>query len=224
MLVMSFCFLVSFHIFLLWLYCQRVFCFGCTVKGFSVVAVLSKGFLLWLYCQSVSSCGCTVESVCQLWLCVSCGNTVKCVSVVVVLSKVCVGCGCAVRSVCKLWLCCQKCVVVLSEVCVCAVRSVCQLWLCYWKCVLLLEVCVSCGCAVRSVSCGCAVRSGSSGCAVRSVSSGCAVAGDVIAPGDILCDIQTDKAVVGMEYDDEGILAKILVSQNSIPLTEILVS
>ena len=46
----------------------------------------------------------------------------------------------------------------------------------------------------------------------------------MIAPGDILCDIQTDKAVVGMEYDDEGILAKILVSQNSIPLTEILVS
>ena len=136
-----------------------------------------------------------LSSVCQLWL-----YCQKCVSVVVVLSEVCVSCGCVVRSV-----------VVLSEMCGCAIRSVCQLWLCCWKCVLLLEVCVSCGCAVRIVSCG---------CAVRSVSGGCAVAGDVIAPGDILCDIQTDKAVVGMEYDDEGILAKILVSQNSIPLTE----
>ena len=179
------------------------------------MAVLSKGFQFWLYCQRVFSCGCTVKVfpvvVVLLKVCVSCGNTVERVSVVVVLSKVCVSCGCAVRSVCKLWLCCQKCVVVLSEMCGCAIRSVCQLWLCCWKCVLLLEVCVSCGCAVRIVSCG---------CAVRSVSGGCAVAGDVIAPGDILCDIQTDKAVVGMEYDDEGILAKILVSQNSIPLTE----
>ena len=51
-------------------------------------------------------------------------------------------------------------------------------------------------------------------------SCGGVLAGDVIAPGDIICDIQTDKAVVGMEYDDEGILAKILVSQNSISSTE----
>ena len=35
--------------------------------------------------------------------------------------------------------------------------------------------------------------------------------GDKVSPGDVLCDIQTDKAVVGMEYDDDGILAKILV-------------
>ncbi|XP_076450640.1 LOW QUALITY PROTEIN: pyruvate dehydrogenase protein X component, mitochondrial-like [Babylonia areolata] len=39
--------------------------------------------------------------------------------------------------------------------------------------------------------------------------------GDVITPGDVLCDIQTDKAVVSMEYDDEGVLAKILKPDNS---------
>ena len=35
--------------------------------------------------------------------------------------------------------------------------------------------------------------------------------GDPIAPGDILCDIQTDKAVVSFEMEEEGILAKVLV-------------
>ena len=30
-------------------------------------------------------------------------------------------------------------------------------------------------------------------------------------PGDLLCDIQTDKAVLGFEYEEEGILAKIIV-------------
>ena len=35
--------------------------------------------------------------------------------------------------------------------------------------------------------------------------------GDSIQPGDILCDIQTDKAVVSFELEEEGILAKILV-------------
>lgn len=35
--------------------------------------------------------------------------------------------------------------------------------------------------------------------------------GDTIAPGDVLCEIQTDKAVVSLEYDEEGILAKVLV-------------
>lgn len=35
--------------------------------------------------------------------------------------------------------------------------------------------------------------------------------GDPIAPGDVLCDIQTDKAVVSFETEEEGILAKILV-------------
>lgn len=35
--------------------------------------------------------------------------------------------------------------------------------------------------------------------------------GDVIAPGDVLCEIQTDKAVMSFETEEEGILAKILV-------------
>ena len=34
--------------------------------------------------------------------------------------------------------------------------------------------------------------------------------GETISPGDILCDIQTDKAVVSFEMEEEGILAKIL--------------
>lgn len=36
--------------------------------------------------------------------------------------------------------------------------------------------------------------------------------GESVVPGDVLCEIQTDKAVVSMEVDEEGILAKILVS------------
>lgn len=39
--------------------------------------------------------------------------------------------------------------------------------------------------------------------------------GDVIAPGDLLCDIQTDKAVVSMDLEEEGILAKILMPEGS---------
>ena len=35
--------------------------------------------------------------------------------------------------------------------------------------------------------------------------------GDTVEPGDIICDIQTDKAVVSFEVEEEGILAKILV-------------
>lgn len=35
--------------------------------------------------------------------------------------------------------------------------------------------------------------------------------GDKISPGDVLCDIQTDKAVMSFETEEEGILAKILV-------------
>lgn len=34
-----------------------------------------------------------------------------------------------------------------------------------------------------------------------------------MSPGDVLCEIQTDKAVVGFEYEEEGVLAKILVSK-----------
>jgi pyruvate/2-oxoglutarate dehydrogenase complex dihydrolipoamide acyltransferase (E2) component len=35
--------------------------------------------------------------------------------------------------------------------------------------------------------------------------------GDPVSPGDVLCDIQTDKAVVSFETEEEGVLAKILV-------------
>lgn len=39
--------------------------------------------------------------------------------------------------------------------------------------------------------------------------------GDKIAPGDVLCDIQTDKAVMSLETDEEGILAKIIKPDDS---------
>lgn len=39
--------------------------------------------------------------------------------------------------------------------------------------------------------------------------------GDTIAPGDVLCEIETDKAVVAFETEEEGVLAKILVSFNN---------
>eukprot|EP00602_Paraphysomonas_sp_CaronLab_P001968 CAMPEP_0185021026 /NCGR_PEP_ID=MMETSP1103-20130426/3688_1 /TAXON_ID=36769 /ORGANISM="Paraphysomonas bandaiensis, Strain Caron Lab Isolate" /LENGTH=433 /DNA_ID=CAMNT_0027552299 /DNA_START=261 /DNA_END=1559 /DNA_ORIENTATION=+ len=35
--------------------------------------------------------------------------------------------------------------------------------------------------------------------------------GDTFAPGDVLCEVETDKASVGFEVQDEGVLAKILV-------------
>jgi len=39
--------------------------------------------------------------------------------------------------------------------------------------------------------------------------------GEAIAAGDVLCDIQTDKAVVSMECDDDGVVAKILMAEGS---------
>ncbi|XP_045137032.1 pyruvate dehydrogenase protein X component, mitochondrial-like isoform X2 [Portunus trituberculatus] len=39
--------------------------------------------------------------------------------------------------------------------------------------------------------------------------------GDPIQPGDVLCDIQTDKAVVAMDIEEEGTLAKILLPDDS---------
>lgn len=36
--------------------------------------------------------------------------------------------------------------------------------------------------------------------------------GELINPGDAIADIQTDKAVMALEFEDESILAKILVS------------
>lgn len=35
--------------------------------------------------------------------------------------------------------------------------------------------------------------------------------GEEIQPGDALADIQTDKAVMSFELEEEGVLAKILV-------------
>jgi len=35
--------------------------------------------------------------------------------------------------------------------------------------------------------------------------------GDPVAPGDVLCEVQTDKAVVSFEIEEEGVIAKILV-------------
>lgn len=37
--------------------------------------------------------------------------------------------------------------------------------------------------------------------------------GEAVAAGDALCEIETDKAVVTMESSDDGIMAKILVSE-----------
>lgn len=34
--------------------------------------------------------------------------------------------------------------------------------------------------------------------------------GEKIDPGDVICEIQTDKAVVAYEIEDEAVLAKIL--------------
>ncbi|XP_059482904.1 pyruvate dehydrogenase protein X component, mitochondrial-like [Neocloeon triangulifer] len=39
--------------------------------------------------------------------------------------------------------------------------------------------------------------------------------GDPIAAGDVLCDIQTDKAIVSFETEEEGILAKILIGDDA---------
>uniref|UniRef100_A0A224YVK9 Dihydrolipoamide acetyltransferase component of pyruvate dehydrogenase complex n=1 Tax=Rhipicephalus zambeziensis TaxID=60191 RepID=A0A224YVK9_9ACAR len=39
--------------------------------------------------------------------------------------------------------------------------------------------------------------------------------GDTVQPGDVLCEIQTDKAVVAYEVEDSGVLAKILKDANS---------
>merc|ERR1719206_1160215 len=39
--------------------------------------------------------------------------------------------------------------------------------------------------------------------------------GESIEAGDVVCDIQTDKAVVSMEADEEGVLAKIIKGSDS---------
>ena len=41
----------------------------------------------------------------------------------------------------------------------------------------------------------------------------CKSEGEKLEAGDVLCEIQTDKAVVAMEIDDDAVLAKILVPE-----------
>ena len=41
----------------------------------------------------------------------------------------------------------------------------------------------------------------------------CKAEGEKLSAGDVLCEVQTDKAVVAMEVDDDAILAKILVPE-----------
>ena len=38
--------------------------------------------------------------------------------------------------------------------------------------------------------------------------------GEPVNAGDVICDIQTDKAVVSLESDDDGIMAKIFKNQD----------
>jgi len=48
--------------------------------------------------------------------------------------------------------------------------------------------------------------------------------GDTIAPGDVLCSIETDKATVDFEMQDEGYVAKLLFPEGSkdVPLGVVL--
>ena len=39
--------------------------------------------------------------------------------------------------------------------------------------------------------------------------------GDPVSPGDVLCEIETDKATISMDSDEEGILAKIIIPDGS---------
>lgn len=39
--------------------------------------------------------------------------------------------------------------------------------------------------------------------------------GDQVKAGDALCDIETDKATLSFEMQDEGYLAKILISEGT---------
>lgn len=39
--------------------------------------------------------------------------------------------------------------------------------------------------------------------------------GDTVAPGDILCEVETDKATVEWEAQEDGVIAKILVPEGT---------
>lgn len=42
--------------------------------------------------------------------------------------------------------------------------------------------------------------------------------GDQVEPGDVICEVETDKATVGFEVQEKGFLAKTLSSDDTIPL------
>ena len=48
-------------------------------------------------------------------------------------------------------------------------------------------------------------------------------AGDVLNEGDLLAEIETDKATMGMETPEEGVLAKILIAagEKDVPLGKV---
>jgi len=39
--------------------------------------------------------------------------------------------------------------------------------------------------------------------------------GDSVAEGDLLCEIETDKATMGFETPEEGVLAKICIAEGT---------
>ena len=43
----------------------------------------------------------------------------------------------------------------------------------------------------------------------------CVGEGDRVEAGSVLCEIQTDKAVVSLDADDDGVMAKIVMQENS---------
>merc|ERR1712012_681550 len=52
----------------------------------------------------------------------------------------------------------------------------------------------------------------------------CKNEGEKLSAGDVLCEVQTDKAVVAMEVDDDAILAKILVpeGESGVPVNKLI--
>ena len=52
----------------------------------------------------------------------------------------------------------------------------------------------------------------------------CKAEGEKLSAGDVLCEVQTDKAVVAMEVDDDAILAKILVpeGESGVPVNKLI--
>jgi pyruvate dehydrogenase E2 component (dihydrolipoamide acetyltransferase) len=44
--------------------------------------------------------------------------------------------------------------------------------------------------------------------------------GDRLEPGDVICEVETDKATVGFEVQEEGYLAKILKPEGMFTLEE----